>query len=435
MPSQLDSTATLPEQPSSAGSDGAAFNRWYWLFLFWFCAALIMASHRPSNFLQPQFWAEDGHVWYEQAYQEGLLRPMLHTQAGYIQTFPRIVADVTLLVPLHIAPLLMNIVSALIGGLPAVFLLSSRAAGWASFRVRVAMALMYLCLPNSAEWHGTVTNCMWVFALLVPMVLLAQQPRGWPGRAFDLAVITLGGLTGPFALLLAPVAWAMAWYRRAGWRTIYAALITALAVVQGLAVVATGGRAHQTLGASFGVLANILGVRIFLSSLIGTTVRFMSPPGPIVFPAMITLAALLLIGVALWRSSLELKLFAFFCLEMLAAELRAPLINSSRPPWPELLLIGGSRYYLFPMLAFLLCLGHLALRAPSRWLRVVCIVLLCAFPLGAVRDWLDYAHGNDLGYYDTFRAEVQRFEDAPSGTTVTMRTEPARHWVMNLTKH
>lgn len=95
--------------------------RWYWLVLLWAVAALIMASHRPSSLLHPQFWAEDGEVWYQQAYQNGPLLPLIQTQAGYFQTFPRLAADTALHVPFHLAPLIMNLFALVVEGLPVTF--------------------------------------------------------------------------------------------------------------------------------------------------------------------------------------------------------------------------------------------------------------------------------------------------------------------------
>ncbi len=408
--------------------------RWYWLVLLWAVAALVMASHRPSSLLHPQFWAEDGEIWYQQAYQNGPLLPLVQTQAGYFQTFPRLAADTALHVPFHLAPLIMNLFALVVEGLPVAFLLSSRAASWGSFRVRAAMALVYLCLPNSAEWHATVTNSQWVLSLLAIMVLLAALPRDWMGRAFDLAVLTLCGLTGPFCILLLPMAWIMAWRRPSRWRTVCAALVTALALVQAWAVVANR-HAAPDLGASIPLLLRILGIRLFLGSLAGTLGPLASPAVPLILPAAVTVIGFLLMALALRKSSLELKLFTLYGFAVLAAALRSPLATtSSLPQWTGLLYGAGSRYFLISMIAFLLCVGSLALRAQTRWVRVAAIVALCIFPFGVVHNWVDRAHGAQMRSYDGFHAKALRFEAASPETTMTLPIEP-QGWSVTLTKH
>ncbi len=74
-----------------------------------FATALVaIFSRLPGAFLHPQFFAEDGWVWYQQAYNLHWLRSLGIAQAGYLQTLPRLVAGVTLLLPMQWAPLIMN---------------------------------------------------------------------------------------------------------------------------------------------------------------------------------------------------------------------------------------------------------------------------------------------------------------------------------------
>ena len=90
-----------------------------------FLAALVAIFTRlPGAFLHPQFFAEDGWVWYQQAYNLGGWRSLGIAQAGYLQTLPRLVADATLLFPMQWAPLIMNLSGAVIQALPVTALLS-----------------------------------------------------------------------------------------------------------------------------------------------------------------------------------------------------------------------------------------------------------------------------------------------------------------------
>ncbi|HEY3987814.1 MAG TPA: hypothetical protein VGM02_00855 [Acidobacteriaceae bacterium] len=409
---------------------------WYWLALLWIVAALVIASHRPSSLLHAQFWAEDGRVWYAQAYEEGPLLPLTHTRDGYFQTLPRLFADASLEVPFHRAPLVMNILALLAQGLPVVFVLSRRGENWGSLRVRSALALLYLCLPNSAEWHANTTNTQWVLALLASMVLLAKLPSGWAGRVADLAVLVLCGLTGPFCILLIPVAGAMAWWRRERWRVVYAACVVAFAAVQGYAVFTTrhSARIHHPLGASAGLLARILTVRIFTGALLGSLSPLASLSVPWIVAVTIAIASLALMAWALWRAPLELRLFTLFAAEVLAAALRTPMVHSFGPQWLAFLELANARYYLLPMLAFLMCLGNIALRPGPGWLRGIAIALLCIFPIGAVHNWHDFGKWAGFSSYEAgFRTAAQSFESAPAGTVTSFPIEPG--WTMTLTKH
>jgi hypothetical protein len=407
----------------------------YWLALLWIVAALVLASHRPSSLLHAQFWAEDGSVWYGQAYQQGPFLPLLRAHAGYFQTVPRLMADVSLILPLHQAPLIMNLQALLLEGLPVAFLLSRRARRWGSLWVRAAMAVIFVCLPNSAEWHANATNAQWVLALLAAMVLLAELPEGWPGRISDLIVLSLCGLTGPFAILLTPVAFAMARWRKGRWRLICALVVLLFALLQGWTIYAPRyiERPHQQLGASVPLLVRILGVRIFAGSVLGSLAPLASLSIPLIVPLLIVVVGGILVVAGLWRAPLEVVLFVLFSAGVLAAALSTPVVTLTGPQWPAFLASGNARYYLLPMLAFLLCAGRVALYGRSNWLRAMALSVFVILPLGIVHNWQDYRREDFFTRYRAvFPVEARQFEAAPRGTVMTFPIEPA--WSMSLTK-
>ena len=77
--------------------------------LLYLAAVALVASRRPDGLTNPQFWAEDGAVWFAQAYNQGPLTALLTPWTGYVQTFSRLVAAASLLVPLRHAPLVFNV--------------------------------------------------------------------------------------------------------------------------------------------------------------------------------------------------------------------------------------------------------------------------------------------------------------------------------------
>src|SRR2546426_117604 len=66
-------------------------------------AFAAVVSRRPDAISNPQFWAEDGQVWYAEAHARGL-RSLLSPYAGYFQTLPRVVAVAAQILPLTWAP-------------------------------------------------------------------------------------------------------------------------------------------------------------------------------------------------------------------------------------------------------------------------------------------------------------------------------------------
>lgn len=61
------------------------------LLLSFLIALVVMFYRRPDAFYASQFWAEEGSVFYSEAYHEGL-RSIFNPCVGYFHLFPRLVA-------------------------------------------------------------------------------------------------------------------------------------------------------------------------------------------------------------------------------------------------------------------------------------------------------------------------------------------------------
>src|SRR6202041_1206329 len=103
---------------------------------------IVVISRRPDAILTPQFWAEDGFIWYGDAYAEGL-RSLLHPDSGYLQSLPRFIALAVQPLPLLWAPVVFNTVAITIQVLPAAILVSPRFRSQ-NLPGRALLALLYL---------------------------------------------------------------------------------------------------------------------------------------------------------------------------------------------------------------------------------------------------------------------------------------------------
>ena len=74
------------------------------------------------------------------------------------------------------APLIMNLAGALIQALPVTALLSRRCAPWGPLPVRMAMAALYIAIPDAPEIHVVLTNAMWHLALLQALLAFSASP-------------------------------------------------------------------------------------------------------------------------------------------------------------------------------------------------------------------------------------------------------------------
>ncbi len=172
----------------------------------------------------------------------------------------------------------MNLIGLTVQVLPVSFLLSARCASLGSLSTRGLFAAAYVALPSCSEINVMVTNAQWHLALLSCLVLLAVPGKKFFWRLFDVSVLSLSGLTGPFCLMLVPIAAVIARRRRKVWLSpAYLALaITAIMQLTVMGVLAAidappgmGGRLSLMNGASWQLFVRILGSQVFLNAITG----------------------------------------------------------------------------------------------------------------------------------------------------------------------
>jgi hypothetical protein len=393
-------------------------------------AYAVSISRRPDAILRAQFFAEDGHVWFADAYNRGWYPALFQAHTGYFQTLPRLGAAIALLAPFSLAPLVLNLIAFAVQALPANLLLSSRLEPWGNLRFRAALAGIYLALPNCAELSYGITESQWLLALCAFLLLSASPPGGIAGKAIDLAILMLCGLTGPFCIFLTPIALFMAWWQRDRWHWLTAGCLAALCLVQAwaLLVVDPTGRPHLTLGVSPALLARILAGQIYLGVLLGDNGLATSTSPRLLFVFVFAaIAGTTIVAVCLSRSAMPMKLFVLFSTAILAALLVSPVTPANVSAWESLASASGAHYWFFPSLAFAWSLLW-CLYSRVKTLKVISYVLLIFMCFGIVRAWVRPPF-IDLH----FARDAQRFETASPGTAVVFPENP-QGWDIRLVK-
>jgi hypothetical protein len=376
-------------------------------------AALIIVSRKPDVVFHAQFWAEGGD-WYAEAYNFGFAHTLFFlTDGGYFQLFPKLVTGMCLLVPLQFAPLLMNICGIAIQALPVVILLSARCSEWGSLSVRLYMALVYLALPNSWEIDVVINCSQYHLALAACLLAFAKPPSYWQWKAFDVSILFLSGLTGPFCVVLLPLLGLFWWMRRQSWSGILFGILLVSSTIQMLAFILTGLHLRdQPLGATPLLFAKILSGNVYASALIGKNhvVKYAGTPA---ICAIGVCGTAILLYCSL-KARLELRLFIVFCAGLFAASLISPQAAIGVPQWEILLRTHGCRYWFLPMLAFLWALIWCATDLPrGHGLKVIAMVALSSMIIGVKHDWR-YPHFADQRFPDS----VNKFASSPAGTAV-----------------
>ncbi len=397
-----------------------------WQPVIFLLALFAVFSRLPGALLHPQFFAEDGWVWYQQAYNLHWLRSLGMAQAGYMQTFPRLVTGIALLVPMQWAPLVMNCAGAVIQVLPVTALLSRRCSTWGTLPARAVMAVLYLAVPDAPEVHIVLTNAMWHLAVLQAVLAFSEPPLSWRGKLSDIVLFSVGGLTGPFCILLLPCILAYWWFRRQGWTVVVMGIVSSGVVVQALSMMHSVKRPGAPLGATAGRLLRIVAGDIFVDSMIGSG-------GPNLHFALLVFAAIG--GVAIlvwgWRSApVAGRFFMAFAVLVLAASLRDPLLlPGPTPRWEALANSTGIRYWLLPSLMFLWSASWCATRGGARLARYAGLGVVLLTTVGVYRKWNYPAW--PPGH---FSADVERFRNLKLGESMLFDVYDPGERKMELTR-
>ena len=379
-----------------------------WQIVVFVASLIALFSRLPGALLHPQFFAEDGWVWYQQAYNLQWFRPLGITQAGYLQMLPRLVAALTLLFPMLWAPLIMNIAGAAVQVLPVTALLSNRCAPWGPLPVRMLMAALYIVIPNAPEIHIVLTNAMWHLAVLQTLLAFSVAPRSWRGRISDIVLFSIGALTGPFCILLLPSIAAYYWIRRQSWTLVVLGIMSVGAITQ---IVSLAHSARSSTGPPLGVgpvpLLRIIAGSIFVDSMTGSGGAYLR----------VWLLAIAAIGGVVilfwgWRSGpLAVRLYTTFAVFALVASLKDPLTPGNTARWEVLAGRDGLRYWFLPSLMFLWAAAWCAWGGRNILMRYAGLAVLLLTTIGIVRKW-PYA---PLLPESHFGADVARFKNLKTG--------------------
>jgi hypothetical protein len=411
---------------SLEGCDGLGRSALGWTFL---AVMLLLCTRRPDLLLHPQFYAEDGAIWYAQAYNLGWLHSMAIPDGGYLNSLQRLGAGVTLLFPFFMAPLLMNLLGMMVQVLPANALLSRRCATWGPLPMRVVMAAIYIAVPNAQEIHVVLTNSQWHLALLAVLIAFGAPPKTWKGKVLDVALFLIFSISGPFPLLLVPLMLVFWWVRRADWTLVQLAFLLPGTLLQAYFLHTTVRIAPMPLGASPVLLLRIVSGDIFLSAMVGSNYHTGLLPVPVLM--LVLVMALAIIAFGCWRGGVSLTLFTIFSVLTLAGGLKSPLIAGPHPLWVLLLSDVGARYWFYPMMVFLWSgvVAAFAADPGAKWFRWTGRALLSLLLVGVVRQWIYPPYTRH-----EFRPYAEQFEHLQPGQSEVIPIYP-EGTVMIVRKH
>lgn len=189
---------------------GSAFSELGRTAIAFAASGLVLALKAPDSVTRPQFWAEDGTIFFAQAHDHSLPR-LFSPYAGYFLFLPRLVAFVAAPFSASQAPLIYSLGALVLGAAALASLRQIRALG-VPFPLLLGAVLL---TPTSVEVFGSLTNVQW----LTQFGLLAIAARFWQGDEtrhpmLGIILATLVGMTGVFCVFITialGVCWSLVW--------------------------------------------------------------------------------------------------------------------------------------------------------------------------------------------------------------------------------
>ena len=402
----------------------------FFLIAVFFIAVILMYLRRPDIIRTPQFWAEDGHVWYAMAYNNGIFTSMIFTQNGYYQTISKLIASISLNFNLMYAPLIFNISAIIVRALLVSFILSGRFS-YVNITPRIFTALFIIIMPEVSEVHANVTNDHWYLSLYLLLVMLAPKPTNNYQKAHDYIAIIICGLSGPFIVFMAPmVGINILIQKRLSTKkiTTHEYVFIAICFIQFISIIMTSSetRVDMALGANFATLCKILTTKVFLG--LWANGDFLSPlwnhDSICIAITMICLSITIFTFIV---SNYPMRSAIVFAILTLTFSLAKPMLSSTSEQWP-LLIHGGGRYSVIPtiiwysvLVYFLNYISHLHFKFLP-WMLYTTSLISCLY-------FFNLTPLPDYGW----KEQVKKFESLAPGESYSFKFNPAG-WTMTLIK-
>ncbi|HGN8756688.1 TPA: glucosyl transferase [Enterobacter asburiae] len=405
--------------------------------LFILCFAVFI-MRRPDIIQNPQFWAEDGAVWYEQINHIGSIQSILLPRNGYFQTISKLTASLASYFPLYLAPIFFNITALILRCCVVMYLLSSRMSIY-SFWCRAVVACFILLMPNLEEVHANITNTHWYLSMWLFMILISKNTNGLYWKAHDYFVLALSGLSGPFIVLMLPILMLKQIQNIKGstsdrlikklWPMIdvFSVSFVLISLIQIFSILlsADSTRSHAPLGWSLQILCNILSSHIFIGFLLPMK-QALYTWDFYFFNIIISISSLAMTLYVFCKGDWRSKSIVLFPALMLFFALIKPMIHETHTQWPMIQYGAGQRYFLIPSVFWCAIIMMASYLFSRKALLLTSLLMIFAilitgysnFRISALPDskWLEQASK----FEGLQPGEVMKFDITPPGWSMNL---------------
>jgi hypothetical protein len=341
--------------PPENGSAGKPVSRMAGFLAFPAASAfifLLLFLRRPGALTNPQFFAEDGMIFFHDQLLFGIRQALWIPHAGYVLAIQRLTALLGSYFCPAQAPSVYNLTALTLSACCcALFALPMFRAVVRSDLLRFAVCVLFAIALDSAELVGTITQIQWFLQLAGILLLVlcwirTDEPRlVW--RIFEGLLMLLLTLSCPLLVLAVPLALWLLWRRKAIPQSL--ALLAGVALQMVVYVQAGESRGQSSVFQAHGLLRSLfvyLAARPVLSSVAGRPLAMtLCDRNTGLYAALAGIPVL--IGLAfLWRKAdwnARAKILA--CLYLVFASGTLALGARKMLRSEEAITFGGERYF------------------------------------------------------------------------------------------
>lgn len=196
-------------------------------------SVLIIYLRRPSFFLEPRLWAEEGTRYFTYAYTHHWYESLINIQLGYFALWPNIASLIAVnLVPLNHVPLVTTFFALTVQIVPIILILWGQSYLWQHPVKKILCIFIILFTPLSNEiWLNTI-NSQFYFSVIT-FILLVNDIDTYPVRKWSSRLLLVcAGLTGVISCFLSPLFFLKAWWENKRERLIQACILATCTVIQ-----------------------------------------------------------------------------------------------------------------------------------------------------------------------------------------------------------
>ncbi len=419
-----------------------------WIYILTIvCVGFIYIFRAKDRILMPQFVAEDGLSYFQNAYNLPFLQSVILPYRGGFYFIGRLLSELSLNIQFEYAPITFVLFSLIIQVICSCLFLSERFA-WIIPNIwyRALFCLIIAAIPASNEVHLRLYNVHWYLAILAFLLVLIEAPRRWYEKSLYVLLWVVIGFSAPQVIVFAPCMVVRAIVdRRIRWPSLavvfvlfWVAIATSRANSEGV----TSATDFRPIALCIAII-NAIAFRVLAVANIGLNRLFehfyQKNSLLFVYLFFIPYIAFLIHGASIFwqrqrRDYLLIWIFLLYCTTAPLALLflgRAEFLLAGQQLSR---LWGDDRYYILPICAFYFgLLWWLSLNpfgsktlAKARWILVLPIVFAITSDF-----WIPNVFISDFQW----KSQVRRIKEAEAlapGSILDVPINPTSEWTMKL---